>query len=214
MSHNTAFGFWGECFAADYLDRRDYCVFARNVRLTKYEIDLVACSPFDKYLVFVEVKTRAVELRYKVRDAVTREKMARIDIASRELLHSDPRLRTFRHVRYDIITIVGNPRDGARLTHYIHAFDPTRCRVEETEFVNPFRGRGRHIGPECLIPAAELPDWVPYYPPQPPPRGAQAIVNLWRKPKRGPGRLARSLWEMNEGVRESLDAGDGFAPDF
>ena len=50
----------GEAIAARELGRRGLKIFARNVRIGKDEIDLLAFDPKDDVLVFVEVKTRRV----------------------------------------------------------------------------------------------------------------------------------------------------------
>lgn len=53
------FGAWGERIAAEYLERRGWSVLARNYRLSRKEIDLIArqgCT-----IAFIEVKTRSDE---------------------------------------------------------------------------------------------------------------------------------------------------------
>lgn len=50
----------GEDSAARFLERIGYRVMGRNVRVGKHdEIDLIAYDPFDRVLVFCEVKTRS-----------------------------------------------------------------------------------------------------------------------------------------------------------
>ena len=50
----------GEDLAVRYILSLGYDVQSRNVRLGHDEIDIVAYDPFDKVMVFIEVKTRAV----------------------------------------------------------------------------------------------------------------------------------------------------------
>lgn len=47
----------GEDIAADFLKKNGYSIVARNIRFSRYELDIVAED--DNYLVFVEVKTRS-----------------------------------------------------------------------------------------------------------------------------------------------------------
>ena len=49
-------GILGERVAADYLQSKGYTIVKTNYRFLKYEIDIIAKN--DKYIVFVEVKTR------------------------------------------------------------------------------------------------------------------------------------------------------------
>jgi putative endonuclease len=75
MSDTSATGRQGEDFAARYLASRGYRIRAANVRLGRYEIDLIADDPHEQMLVFVEVKTRArTTSSYPVRTAVDRRK--------------------------------------------------------------------------------------------------------------------------------------------
>lgn len=49
----------GEDRAVAYLRDLRYVIYARNVRMGKDEIDIVAWDPADRAVVFVEVKTRS-----------------------------------------------------------------------------------------------------------------------------------------------------------
>jgi putative endonuclease len=65
----------GEDIAAAYLSAHGYELRARNVRLDRDEIDLVAYDTREKMLVFVEVKTRRrYSAAYPIRTAVTLRK--------------------------------------------------------------------------------------------------------------------------------------------
>ena len=48
----------GEQIAANYLISIGYKIRGKNIRLSRDEIDILAYDPFDKVLVFAEVKTR------------------------------------------------------------------------------------------------------------------------------------------------------------
>lgn len=65
----------GEDEAVRYLTDVGYRILERNVRLGRYEIDIVAEDRKRKMIVFVEVKTRAAhDPRYPLRTAVDRRK--------------------------------------------------------------------------------------------------------------------------------------------
>ncbi len=73
----------GEDAAAAYLVARGYDVRARNVRLGRDEIDLVAWDPVDDVLVFAEVKTRARVTAYAPELSLTARKRACMARAAR-----------------------------------------------------------------------------------------------------------------------------------
>jgi len=61
----------GEERAEAYLRTRGFDIRERNVRLGRFEIDIVAYDPTEKMIVFVEVKTRThADDRYPVRTMV------------------------------------------------------------------------------------------------------------------------------------------------
>lgn len=64
----------GESLAVRHLLRRGMDVLARNVRLDKDEIDIVAFDPLDRCVAFVEVKTRAYGDDYHPSLNMTRRK--------------------------------------------------------------------------------------------------------------------------------------------
>ena len=56
MIRNRELGRRGEEQAASYIEEQGYTIIGRNVRLGRYEIDIIAVEA--KVLVFIEVKTR------------------------------------------------------------------------------------------------------------------------------------------------------------
>ena len=76
MNQSTAaIGKAGEDAAAAYLEEAGYRIIERNVRLGKYEIDIIAEDRLRQMLVFVEVKSRTgFDPRYPLRTAVDRRK--------------------------------------------------------------------------------------------------------------------------------------------
>lgn len=57
MNYKDKLGGRGEELAAEYLTKAGYRILERNFRLSHDEIDIIAEN--DKYIIFVEVKTRA-----------------------------------------------------------------------------------------------------------------------------------------------------------
>ena len=56
MSHNIKYGKIGEKIAKKYLISRGYSIIQSNYRLGNDEVDILA--NYNKYLVFIEIKTR------------------------------------------------------------------------------------------------------------------------------------------------------------
>jgi putative endonuclease len=47
----------GESLACDYLEKQGFTILARNLHMSRNELDIIAEN--DKYIIFVEVKTRS-----------------------------------------------------------------------------------------------------------------------------------------------------------
>ena len=113
---STSQGRSGEDIAARYLSRRGFNIIARNIRLGRGELDIVACC--DDLVLFVEVKT------HKTRDsgllAVNEDKCARLYSAAEAWLAKHPQY-TGLQCRFDLIIVT--PRMGlpswvpARIEH-------------------------------------------------------------------------------------------------
>ncbi len=58
MTHNKLMGDRGEALAAEFLEKLGYRIVARNFHVSHDEFDIIAED--DKYIVFAEVKARAV----------------------------------------------------------------------------------------------------------------------------------------------------------
>ncbi len=59
MAPHVRVGRTGEDTAARFLERKNYRIYGRNVRVGSHdEIDIVAFDPIDRVIVFCEVKTR------------------------------------------------------------------------------------------------------------------------------------------------------------
>lgn len=106
-------GIRGETIARRYLRRSGYRVLAQNVRIGKHdEIDLVAYDPRDSLIVFVEVKTRAIDHPdFAPELGLTYQKRRRISRAARRWVSS----RGYEGgYRLDLVCVAG----GAVTAHY------------------------------------------------------------------------------------------------
>lgn len=85
-------GRWGEGVAADYLVERGYQILARNVYSVHGEIDLVASQggTDENRLIFVEVKTRKSSTFGYPEEAVTGDKLDRLQRSVLDYLQRRP----------------------------------------------------------------------------------------------------------------------------
>ena len=109
----------GEQAAAAYLERRGYRIVARNARIERVEIDLIARR--GGLVVFVEVKTRRARRHGAPEEAVDARKRARL------LRGAAAWLRTRRprpqRVRFDVIGCEPAGDGSFRIRHLESAFD-------------------------------------------------------------------------------------------
>lgn len=118
MARHNELGEWGEQIAREYLISQGYTVIDRNLHVGHKEIDIIATK--DKWMVFVEVKTRSKELEDAL-DAVDSRKMLRMVRAADAFMQ---RYSVPYEYRFDIIAVIGNPLSGHTLHHFPDAFMP------------------------------------------------------------------------------------------
>ncbi len=121
MAKHNLLGQWGEQLARDYLEGKGYFLRDQNFSARKQELDIVALSPDGTTLVFIEVKTRTDDQLLAPAMAVDRRKIRNLARAAdnymkQEALELD--------VRFDIVTIVGDTPQNARIEHIENAFNP------------------------------------------------------------------------------------------
>lgn len=119
-SHNEL-GIWGEQYATNYLRDKGYEIIARNWRIGHRDIDIIARSPDNTTVVFVEVKTRTNDVITKPEDAVNLKKIRNIGLAANAYVKQ---MNVVDMIRFDIITIVGNNDNNTQLEHIKDAFNP------------------------------------------------------------------------------------------
>ena len=73
VNRKQKIGKWGEGLAAAYLEEKGYLILDQNVYTSYGEIDIIALQVIDseKYLVFVEVKTRTTLEYGNPEDSIT-----------------------------------------------------------------------------------------------------------------------------------------------
>ena len=119
MALHNDFGKKGEAAARDALLRKGYLIRETNWRCNKFEIDIVAEK--GNRIIIVEVKTRALDAMVNPLDAVTPAKI-------RHMVNAANAYMRYNHLphegQFDIITIVGDNRENAQITHISDAFRP------------------------------------------------------------------------------------------
>lgn len=120
MAAHNDLGRWGEEIAAQYMREKGWYIRHRDWRYEGIDLDIVCIDEMDSTLVFVEVKTRSTDVFGRPAEAVDASKRSNIARAAGAYL------RTFRkenrHVRYDIISIVGTPDASHSIEHIENAF--------------------------------------------------------------------------------------------
>ncbi len=118
MARHNEIGRWGEAVARDYLLGLGYAVRDMNVKVGRYEIDIVAEK--DGRMVFVEVKTRGDD-GVDPLDAVDGRRRKRLARAADLYIQSTA---TVLEPQFDIVTVVGSPEGGHVVEHFADAFYP------------------------------------------------------------------------------------------
>ncbi len=119
-NRNKIIGKWGEDLAAVYLEEKGYLILDRNVYTSYGEIDIITLQEYEdeKYLVFVEVKTRTSLKFGNPEDAITDQKREHLLGAIETYLQDNPGLDY--PWRVDVIAI---QKFSAGLPADIHHFE-------------------------------------------------------------------------------------------
>lgn len=112
------YGQRGEDIAARALRKAGYRVLARNLRLGKYEIDIVARQ--DDTIAFTEVKTRRSNEVVQPEENVGSVKRRHIIHAARRYIeqNADPN----QYYRFDIVSVILPDNGKPQVTIYADAF--------------------------------------------------------------------------------------------
>jgi putative endonuclease len=112
---NQKVGAWGEGVAAQYLEKRNYTIVARNVRTPYGEIDIVAVK--DGRTIFVEVKTRTSSSLGPPEISVTPRKQEHMLAAAEHYAQE----YEIDHWQIDVIAVEGKPGWQPVFTHFENA---------------------------------------------------------------------------------------------
>lgn len=108
----------GERLAAEYLEKKGYCILERNWRAGHLEVDLIASD--DNWLVIVEVKTRKSTLFGEPEEFVTLQKQRNLIRAAGIYIG---KTGNRKEVRFDIVSVV--VKEGLSSVRQIeNAFQP------------------------------------------------------------------------------------------
>jgi putative endonuclease len=107
----------GESFVAAHLEQQGFEILARNARVGRLELDLVARH--GDVLVFCEVRARRSEAFLHPSESFDRAKVARIRRAAAQWLSAHP--QSVREIRFDAAAVVFD-REPPRLEYYEGAF--------------------------------------------------------------------------------------------
>lgn len=119
MADHNELGKWGETVAMEYLVAHGYAIEARDVRIGRIEVDIIA--RIADRIVFVEVKTRRNDY-VDPEQSIDRQKQRRLIIAADSYIR---RLDVNLEPQFDLIFIIGTPETGPRIEHIQDAFYPT-----------------------------------------------------------------------------------------
>ena len=111
----------GEVLAARFLREKGYRVVASNFRCRQGEIDIIAVH--DRYIVFVEVKTRREGAMYAPREAVTAAKQRRLLLTAAVYLSRSPVELQPRFDVVEVVTCANNPMKAVEIDHIIGAYE-------------------------------------------------------------------------------------------
>lgn len=116
---NQEIGKLGEDTAANLLIEKGYTILERNYRVNHLEVDIIALK--DNILVFVEVKTRAVNYLVSPQEAVNYQKQRYIANAANSYIR---RFRRTEEARLDVITILHKNETVVEVEHIENAYSP------------------------------------------------------------------------------------------
>ena len=117
-SGGSALGARGEALAARYVERMGYQIIERNLRLGRYELDLVALD--GDTIVFIEVRTRTDDDPVPPEDSVGPTKRRHLATAARHYIARHPLQNAY--YRFDVMAILLPETGEAQIRHYKDAF--------------------------------------------------------------------------------------------
>jgi putative endonuclease len=120
MAESHELGQKGEELAVEHLKKAGFNILFRNWKWGKNEIDIIAEN--DKFIVFVEVKTRKNDFRMAPVTAINHQKQRSIIFAAAGYLK---KFGIDKESRFDIITVI-QTKDSFEIDHIEDAFYVTQ----------------------------------------------------------------------------------------
>ena len=121
MALHNELGKWGEEYAVGYLRDKGYEIIQQDWRIGHRDIDIIARTPDRTTVVFVEVKTRTKDDVTRPTDAVDMKKIKNIAHAANHYVKKN---NIDDWLRFDVVSIVGNPEKLKSIEHIEDAFRP------------------------------------------------------------------------------------------
>ena len=118
MRARQQLGVRGEELVAERLRREGFEILARNARVGRLELDIVAAR--DDLVVFCEVRTLTSSALYEPAESVGRDKVARVRRAAAQWLQAQP--RRFAEIRFDVASVVLGGAGEAAVQYFEDAF--------------------------------------------------------------------------------------------
>lgn len=113
----------GELIAGKYLTSvKNMKILSNNYHSRYGEIDIISCT--DKYIVFVEVKTRKKESLYRGAKAVDKNKRIKI-IKTAMIFLSENNIDL--QPRFDVVEVTTFKNKESQIIHFENAFDIGEC---------------------------------------------------------------------------------------
>ncbi len=113
-------GTYGENIAVSFLKSKGYRIIERNHYTSHTELDIIALSPEDDIVAFVEVKARSESVAERFGRpayAVGKTKQKNLIYAAEGFMKTHPDICRGRHVRIDVIEVYMRREDVPRVRH-------------------------------------------------------------------------------------------------
>jgi putative endonuclease len=108
-------GSLGEDLACDYLKKQGYVIIKRNVKVSYYEIDIIASK--NRIISFVEVKTKQSDNQlWDAEDLINHQKMR--DFKKGVVIYCSKNKLNYNSISLEIITVSLGHNNKANIKHY------------------------------------------------------------------------------------------------
>ena len=102
MSNTKETSNYGEIQASNYLASKGYTIIARNYYGKHGEIDIIAATPDNTAIVFIEVKTRKSKLFGCAAESIDKKKIKSLVKTAEQFMFENP---SEHQIRFDVIEV-------------------------------------------------------------------------------------------------------------